>query len=208
MHRRPALRPAIGALGAAVLAAQLASSPGPARAEDVPVRIDAVGRPFRIVPLDPDAPASALSQTCDAPCVVRVPAGRYRVTIADETEELTLERPTKVRYDPGHPSFRLAGGAVAAGGLLLAGFSLRAALGLCDDCHDYGKTTQVVLVSAAGVGIAMIVFGGIVFFSAGPSIFVDGPKVPDKGGGVPFGGLRPLLAPLPGGAFVGLGAAF
>lgn len=203
MRGRPVLGPVLG-----LVAAALASPAAAAPAGEVPVRIDAVGQPFRIVPLDPDAPAMAQSQTCDAPCVVRLPAGRYRLSIAEETEELTVERPTKVRYDPGHPSFRLVGGALAVGGLLVSGFALRAALGLCDDCHDYGKTTQVVLVGAAGVGIAMVVFGGIVFFSAGPSIFVDGPKVPDKGGSVPFGRLRPLLAPLPGGGFVGLGAAF
>lgn len=192
----------------AAIALAVATTSLGAAADDVPLQIDAHGRPFRVAPLDPDATLAPLSRTCDGPCVLRLPSGRYRVTIAEETEDLRLEQPTKLRYDPGHPTFRLAGGALAAGGIMITGFTLYAAVKFCDstdpDCRSRFQTAQYVLVGAAGVGLAMAVIGGIVFFSAGPSIFVDGPTKPAADQGVPLA----FVAPTKGGAILGLAGKF
>lgn len=152
--------------------------PGDARPASVPITAE-VSEDVRIV-------TASGTLRCAGPCTLTVPTGFVRVTVGDRTEDLFLERPSRLEKSPGAPGLRTAGLGLLAGGALVVAAAIVVPLLVCqteypkdamgaplpsrNPCRDLSDGVKIAWIAGAGIGLTAATFGAITYAAASPRL--------------------------------------
>lgn len=121
------------------------------------------------------------ARECDPSCRLHLVPDKYVVSIGGAKEELLIDGPTEITYNPGSAKLRTVGGWMAVGGVGAGAIFLALGIysyaqgcttngGCADKPFDISKTAKAVLVASAGVLISISVTGAIMYAVSGESI--------------------------------------
>jgi hypothetical protein len=124
-------------------------------------------------------------ESCDRPCVLRLPRGIYKVTSRAASTELILESPVRIEQRGGSKGLQTTGVVLAVAGLVVTAAAVAVPIVVCrtgplqvdqfgrtyqseNPCRDLSTPIVIGWVSTLTAGFGALVVGGFLLLTAGP----------------------------------------